>query len=330
MEANQITVRVPAGTEPVRIDKYIARTLGHISRTKIQDYIRMGLISVNESVVVPSHKVRGGDIITIEFLESKTIDIELIPQNIPLHIIYEDDDIAVVNKPAGMPVHPGCGHPNGTLVNALLFHFKELSGREGIRPGLVHRLDIGTSGIIVVAKNDYAHNAIAKQFFERVVKKRYLALVWGVPRNPTGIINVPIERHPSIRTIMRCAVETGHGKEAITEYSLIESYYFVSLVECRPKTGRMHQIRVHMKYLGHPLFGDSDYGGDKILKGSKRGDYITFAQEVLAMASRPMLHALSLGFYHPRTQQWVEFTAQIPEDMLTVIEKWKTNYQKWI
>lgn len=287
-----------------RLDKYVVEKVPDwISRNYVQKAIKQGQIIVNGNLKKPSYKVKNGEIISIEVPDKPPV-IEVLPENIQLDILYEDKDIIVVNKPPFMIVHPVYNKVNGTLVNALLYHCKDLQGIGGeIRPGIVHRLDKNTSGAIVIAKNDLAHQSLSKQFKERKTKKNYIALVKGILKKKAGEINAPIARHPNIR--IKMAVVPG-GKESITAYKVIKEFKNISsLVWIRLKTGRTHQIRVHFKYIGHPLLGDEVYGNPS-------GDY---KYDI----SRQMLHAIKLGLYHPRTNEWMEFVAPIPQDFKSAI-----------
>lgn len=323
---------VSGNQEAIRVDKYLRGRLSEISRTKIQKALENGNILVNGKVVEPSYKIKPKDVLEIILPKEEPEFIELLPEPIPLDIIYEDEYIAVINKPAGMVVHPGAGHKSGTIVNALLYHFKNVSRGGSIRPGLIHRLDVGTSGVLLVAKDEDIHYKIAMQFFLREVKKKYLALVWAQPSKNADVIETYIKRDPKNRKIMRAysLAMPSTGKLAITEYKVVESYYFVSLVECYPITGRTHQIRAHMKYLGTPIFGDSDYGGNKILKGVQRGAYLEFVKGILGSLNRGLLHAYSIKVFHPVFGKYMEFTAPIPTDMENVINLWKENYKKFL
>ncbi|KAF2956063.1 RluA family pseudouridine synthase [Marinitoga sp. 38H-ov] len=284
-----------------RLDKYVVEKVPDwISRTYVQKAIKQGQIIVNGDLKKPSYKLKNGEVVTIE-VPDKPPSIEVLPEDIPLNIIYEDKDIIIVNKPPNMIVHPVFNKVTGTLVNALLYHCKDLQGIGGeLRPGIVHRLDKDTSGAIVIAKNDLAHQSLSKQFKDRKTKKTYIALVKGHLNKKTGEINQPLGRHPNIR--IKMAVVPG-GKESITQYKIIKEFKSGSLAWINLKTGRTHQIRVHFKYIGHPLFGDEIYGTSDIDLG----------------INRQMLHALKLGLFHPRTNEWMEFVASIPDDFKKAI-----------
>lgn len=314
------------GQSMLRIDKFITARLEGTSRTRIQNAANAGNILVNDVPVKPNYKVKPGDIIQI-VLPTPPREIELIPENIPINILYEDDDVIVVNKEPGMVVHPAYGNYTGTLVNALMWHFKDLplfqTGE--LRPGLVHRIDKNTSGILLIAKNEFAHNRLARQFYDRLTDRKYIALVWGTPDPPEGTIEGNIGRNPRDRKIMYVFPDGGQGKHAITHYKVVENLGYISMVECKLETGRTHQIRVHFSYIKHPLFNDEEYGGDKILKGTTFTKYQQFVRNCFAILPRQALHAKSLAFDHPVTGKRLSFDSELPDDMKKVIEKWR-NY----
>jgi 23S rRNA pseudouridine1911/1915/1917 synthase len=313
------------GQKPLRIDKFLVNRID-ASRNKIQSAAEAGNILVNDKPVKNNYKIKPGDVVSI-VLAYPPREIELIPEDIPLDIVYEDQDLVVVNKEAGMVVHPGYGHYSGTLVNALLHHFKDLpqfsSGEQ--RPGLVHRIDKNTSGLLVVAKNEVAMNHLAKQFYDKTTHRQYIALVWGRFRKKEGTIEGHVGRSKKNRKVMQVFTEQEQGKHAVTHYRVIEDLGYVSLMECRLETGRTHQIRIHFKHIGHPLFNDPEYGGDKILKGTLFTKYKQFVKNCFEALPRQALHAKTLGFVHPRTKEYMDFDSPIPQDMQTVIEKWR-NY----
>lgn len=313
------------GQSSLRIDKFITTRMENTSRTRVQNAANAGNILVNEIPVKPNYKVKPGDVIQI-VLPTPPREIELIAENIPINIVYEDDDVIVVNKEPGMVVHPAYGNYTGTLINALMWHFKDLplfnSGEQ--RPGLVHRLDKNTSGILVIAKNEYAHNRLAKQFFDRTTDRKYVALVWGTPDPPEGTIIGHVGRSPKDRKVMFVFPEGDQGKHAVTHYKVIENLGYISLVECKLETGRTHQIRVHLSYIKHPLFNDDEYGGDRIIKGTTFTKYQQFVRNCFAILPRQALHAKSLAFDHPVTKKRMSFESDIPDDMQQVIEKWRT------
>ena len=319
-------IEVDKGQSSVRIDKYLFQHLGNISRNRIQNAAKAGNILIYGNPVKSSYKIKPGDIISI-VLPNPPREFELIPQDIPINIIYEDDDIIVVNKDPDMVVHPGHGNYMGTLVNALAYHLKDLPmyQKGEIRPGLVHRIDKGTSGILVIAKTDLALNKLAKQFYDRKTQRTYVALVWGIFKNNAGTITGNIGRNPRDRLKMQVFEEGEQGKPAITHFKVIENLGYVSLLECRLETGRTHQIRAHMEYAGHPVFNDDRYGGDRILKGTTFSKYKQFVQNCFKLMPRPALHAKSLGFIHPVSGKAMFFDSEIAADMQTVIDKWR-NY----
>ncbi len=314
--------------EPLRIDKFIMNRLEGATRNKVQQAIEEGFILVNNEVVKPNYKVRPNDLIVV--LETrKPESLEVIPENIPLNIAYEDDALMIVNKPAGMVVHPGCGNYSGTLVNGLSYYLqKEQVDIEGLnRVGLVHRIDKDTSGLVVIAKKDEAMTKLAAQFKKHTVHRRYIALVWGDLESEEGTIHVNIGRNLRFRKIMDAFPDGDHGKDAITHYKVLERFNYVTLVELRLETGRTHQIRVHMKHIGHPLFNDATYGGDRIVKGTVFNKYKQFIENCFGILTRQALHAKELGFTHPDTGQRMQFDSELPQDMQEVIEKWRTYTQ---
>lgn len=316
---------VDAGQALLRIDKFLANLLPHASRSRVQAATMAGSIRVNDLPVRSSYKVKPGDVVTI-LLEYPKRELKLTPENIPLDIVYEDEDLAVINKPAGMVVHPGHGNYSGTLVNAMLYHFRDLPlfREEDPRPGLVHRIDKDTSGLLVVAKTEMAKMNLANQFFEKSTQRKYIALVWGDLKQETGTITGNIGRSPNNRLIF-CVFPYGdQGKHAVTHYKVIERLGYVNLIECRLETGRTHQIRVHMKYIGHPLFNDATYGGDQILRGTTFTKYRQFVRNVFDLLPRQALHAQSLGFLHPVSGQPMLFETPLPADMATAIDRWRT------
>jgi 23S rRNA pseudouridine1911/1915/1917 synthase len=317
---------VEGGQSLLRIDKYLSTRLDNASRTRIQNAANAGNILVNNIPIKPNYKVKPCDIIQI-VLPNPPREIELIPQNIPLDIVYEDDDVLVVNKAAGMVVHPAYGNYSGTLVNALMYHFKDLPlfNTGEARPGLVHRIDKNTSGILVVAKNENALNKLSRQFYERTTDRRYQALVWGLPNPPEGTITGHVGRNIRDRKIMQVFPDGSDGKPAITHYKILENLGYIALVECKLETGRTHQIRVHFNYIKHPIFNDEEYGGNQILKGTTFSKYQQFVKNCFSILPRQALHAKSLAFNHPVTNERLSFDSELPEDMKMVIEKWR-NY----
>ncbi|MCK9206317.1 MAG: RluA family pseudouridine synthase [Salinivirgaceae bacterium] len=310
----------------LRIDKFLQIRVENASRSKIQAAAENGSILVNDKPVKANYRVKPGDVISV-VLEYPPREIEIIPEDISIEVIYEDDYLVVVNKPAGLVVHPSYGHYTGTLINALAYRYKDLPIFNGsdARPGLIHRIDKDTSGLLVIAKTEAAKTHIALQFFEHTTHRRYVALVWGSFDEEEGTITGHIGRSLKNRKVMDVFPDGEYGKHAITHYKVLERLGYVTLIECRLETGRTHQIRAHMKYLGHPLFNDPEYGGDQILKGTTFTKYKQFVQNCFAMLPRQALHAKELGFRHPKTNQFVQFDSPIPDDMTSVINKWR-NY----
>ena len=319
------TFSVEKGQQPLRIDKYLMNFVENATRNKIQAAAKDGSILVNGISVKSNYKVKPLDQIRVLF-EHPPYENLLVPEDIPIDIVYEDNDLLVVNKAPGMVVHPGHGNYAGTLINALLFHFDNLPNNSSNRPGLVHRIDKNTTGLIVLAKTPEAASHLAKQFFNHTVDRKYMALVWGNVADAEGTIEAHIARHKQNRKMFDAYPEGEIGKHAITHYKLLESYNYVSLVSCILETGRTHQIRVHMKHIGHTLFNDWEYGGDKILKGTIYTKYKQFVDNCFEICPRCALHAATLGFIHPTTNEKVVFESDLPSDMQGVIEKWK-NYK---
>lgn len=317
------SLTVDRGQAMLRIDKYLVDRMEHCSRNRIQAAADGGNILVNGKPVKSSYKVKPLDRISIVMPYPKR-EVEIIPEDIPLEIVYEDDDVILVNKQPGMVVHPGHGNYNGTLVNALTWHLRNLPlFQEGdMRAGLVHRIDKDTSGLLVVAKNERSHARLARQFFDHTIMRRYVALVWGNFTEEEGTIEGNIGRSPKDRLKMCVFPDGSDGKNAVTHYRVLRRYGYVTLVECRLETGRTHQIRVHMEYIGHPLFNDARYGGDRILKGTTFSKYKQFVENCFALMPRQALHARSLGFVHPATGKVVSFESALPADFRAVLEKW--------
>lgn len=318
----------------IRLDKFLIDRLANRSRSKVQNAIRAGSVRVDDRPVKPNYQVKPGNIITIVLPKSLEEVYDITPQDIPLDIVYEDDDVLVVNKPYNLAVHPGVGIPNGTLVNAVAWHLKEQmeklpvkEGNEPNRAGIVHRIDKDTTGLMVIAKNDYAMNHMAKQFFEHTIERRYWALVWGDMEGDSGTVKGNIGRNPNDRRLFMVFPENEDGKWAVTHWRVLERFYYCTLIECQLETGRTHQIRVHMKSAGHTLFGDPRYGGNQILKGTLYSKYKQFVDNCLSVLPRQALHAKVLGFEHPTTGQHIRFESELPEDMQTVIDKWRVYVQ---
>jgi len=302
--------------------------LPNVSRNKVQDAIKAETVQVNNRPVKVSYKVKPHDIITIT-LPNPPRDTEVVPENIPLTIIYEDEDLLLVNKPPGMVVHPAHSNWSGTLVNALTYYLQNLpTSRNGEgRPGLVHRIDKDTSGLLVIAKTDYAMTYLARQFYDHTIERTYYALVWGVPKSLTGTIMGHIGRSAKDRRVMAIYPEGDYGKHAVTHYKVLQSFQYVSLIQCNLETGRTHQIRAHMKFLGHPLFNDATYGGDQIIYGNRTSSFKAFVENAFKLIPRQALHAKSLGFVHPITKKNMQFDSELPPDFKAVLDKWKLYEQ---
>lgn len=311
------------GQEPLRVDKFLMNFIEKATRNKIQQAAKNGNIQVNGVVVKQNYKVKADDVVRVLF-EHPPYEFLLTPEDIPLDIVYEDDTLLVVNKPAGMVVHPGHGNYSGTLINALIYHFENLPENSSGRPGLVHRIDKDTSGLLVVAKTEAAMTHLAKQFFDKTSEREYIAIVWGNVEEEQGTVEGHIGRHPKNRMQNTVYEDGEQGKEAVTHYSVLERLGYVTKISCKLETGRTHQIRVHMKYIGHTLFNDERYGGDAILKGTTFTKYKQFVENCFKILPRQALHAKTLGFEHPKTGEWMRFDSALPEDMVACIEKWRT------
>ncbi len=315
----------------IRIDKFLMARLASRSRNKVQNAIRAGSVKVDERDVKPNYKVKPGNVISVVLPRSLEENYEIKGQNIPLNIVYEDDDVLVINKPFGLAVHPGVGIPNGTLVNAVVWHLQEAAknlpvreGNDANRAGIVHRIDKDTTGLMVVAKTGFAMTHLANQFFNHSIERRYQAIVWGDMEEEKGTVTGNIGRNPNDRRLFMVFPEGDDGKHAITHWRTLERFYYCSLVECQLETGRTHQIRVHMKWKGHTLFGDPRYGGNQILKGTMYSKYKQFVENCLKILPRQALHAKVLGFTHPRTGERIRFESELPDDMQQVLAKWRT------
>ena len=318
-------LNVDIGQTPMRIDKYMSTHVEDTSRHRIQLAIKEGYVFLNEKIAKANAIVRPGDLIRF-IMPYRRRGMEILPQDIPLDVVYEDDYLMVVNKPAGMVVHPGHGHFEGTLVNALAYHLGISQGpdAEDERMGiLVHRIDKDTSGLLVVAKNDEAQMDLAKQFFVHSIDRRYIAIVWGNIKENEGLIDGNIGRDPNDRIRYRVYSEEDKGKHAVTHYKVIERFGYVTVVECKLETGRTHQIRVHMSYIGHPIFNDERYGGAEIRNGTVYSKYKQFISNCFSICPRQALHAKTLGFVHPGTGKWVQFDSDLPSDMTALIEHWR-------
>jgi len=322
---------IDKGQEPLRIDKFLMRRIEGATRNKLQQAINAGMVLVNNKEIRPNYKVRPGDAIIV-YSDTSPEETDVVPEPMELSIVYEDEDLMIINKPAGMVVHPGSGNYTGTLLNGVSWYLKNqnpaISEETLPRFGLVHRIDKNTSGLLVLAKSDKAMRHLAKQFFDHTINRKYLALVWGDLVKDTGTIVAHVGRHRRFRKLFEAYPEGDYGKEAITHYRVLERFGYVTLVECVLETGRTHQIRVHMKHIGHPLFNDDFYGGDKIVKGTVFTRYKQFVENCFAICQRQALHARILGFVHPRTGEDMLFEAAIPPDMEQVIEKWRKYSSK--
>ena len=316
---------VDPGTEIIRIDKYLFNLIKNTSRNKIQQAAKADCILVNDKVERQNYKVKPGDVISVLMPNPPRVT-EIIPEDIPLNITYEDDDLLIINKEAGMVVHPAYANYTGTMVNALYYYLKDQQLPDGtpVKPLLVHRIDKNTSGLIVVAKNELAQMRLAKVFFDHDLERRYWALAWGDFEEDEGTIVGNVGRNPKDRTMMAVfPEESEQGKHAVTHWRVLERFGYVTLVECRLETGRTHQIRVHMQHIGHPLFSDETYGGDRILKGTTFSKYQQFVRNCFALMPRQALHAKSLGFMHPTKGEFVQFESELPADFQAVLEKWR-------
>lgn len=317
---------VDSGQEPLRIDKYMLEKLQHSSRNRIQRAADAGFVHVNDRPVKRNYRVRPGDVVTL-MLDRPRHDTSIEAEDIPLDVVYEDSQLMVVNKPAGLVVHPGVGNFTGTLVNAIAWHLRDVKGYDPNDPevGLVHRIDKDTSGLLVVAKTPDAKTKLGLQFFNKTTHRSYNALVWGNVKDDEGRIEGNIGRDPKDRLRMAVfAPDSGIGKPAVTHYRVIERFGYVTLIECILETGRTHQIRAHMRSIGHPLFADERYGGMEILRGERSTSYRAFVQNCFSLCPRQALHARTLGFVHPTTGKQMDFTSEWPEDMRQLIEKWRT------
>lgn len=318
---------------PIRIDKFLMDRLLRVSRNRVQNAIKIGSILVNDKEVKSNYKIRPADIITVVLPTNPNDEHTLLPENIPLDVVYEDADLMIINKPAGLVVHPGVGNYSGTLVNALLYYMQSnsdlplLEGNRDDRPGLVHRIDKDTSGLILIAKTDFAMTHLAKQFFDHTIDREYVAMVWGNIEQDSGTITGNIGRNEKDRLIMSVFPDGDQGKHAVTHYEVLERLYYVTLVKCKLETGRTHQIRVHLKYLGHTLFNDERYGGDRALKGTIYTKYKQFVENCFKMLPRQALHARSLGFVHPSTGERMYFESDLPEDFTSCLDKWRGYIQ---
>ncbi len=322
----RFSITIDKGQEPLRIDKFLTSRIEHATRNKVQQALNAGMVMVNGKEVRPNYKIKPADEIIV-YSDMSPEETDVVPEKMTLNIAYEDDQIMMINKPPGMVVHPGSGNYTGTLLNGVAWYMKEKNPdfTEDTVPrfGLVHRIDKNTSGLLVLAKTDKAMRFLAKQFFDHTIRREYVALVWGDMKNDEGTIIAHVGRHLRSRKLFEAYPDGEHGKEAITHYKVLERFGYLTLVQCILETGRTHQIRVHMKYIGHPLFNDDFYGGDKIVKGTVYAKYKQFVENCFAICPRQALHAKTLGFIHPETGKEVFFDTELPEDIAQVIDKWR-------
>jgi len=322
----RFSITIDRGQEPLRIDKFLMHRIEGATRNKLQQAISIGMVLVNGKEIKSNYKIKPLDSVIV-YSDMSPDETGVVPEKMDLNIVYEDADLMIINKPAGMVVHPGSGNYTGTLLNGVSYYLQQQNPAisEDVLPrfGLVHRIDKNTSGLLVLAKTDKAMRQLAKQFFDHTTSRKYVALVWGDVVNDTGTIVAHVGRHLRFRKLFEAYPEGDHGKEAITHYRVLERFGYVTLVECILETGRTHQIRVHMKYLGHPLFNDDFYGGDKIVKGTIFSKYKQFVDNCFQICKRQALHAKTLGFIHPSTEKQIFFESEIPEDIQQVIEKWR-------
>jgi len=326
----RFNLTIDKGQEPLRIDKFLVNRIEGATRNKVQQAINAGMVLVNGKEIRPNYKIKAFDEVIL-YSDMSPEETDVVPEKIPFDIVYEDADLMIINKAAGMVVHPGSGNYTGTLLNGVAWYLQQknpgLSEQTLPRFGLVHRIDKNTSGLLVLAKNDKAMRQLAKQFFDHTIKRKYVALVWGDLVKDEGTIIAHVGRHQRFRKLFEAYPEGDHGKDAITHYKVIERFNYVTLVECILETGRTHQIRVHMKYIGHPLFNDDFYGGDKIVKGTVYARYKQFVDNCFAICPRQALHAKTLGFTHPSSGEEMLFDTELPVDMKQVIEKWRAYSQ---
>jgi 23S rRNA pseudouridine1911/1915/1917 synthase len=322
----RLSLVVDGGQEPMRLDKFLTARMEGASRNKVQQAIETGRVLINNKKVQANHRIKPGEEIVV-FSDREVHGEEIIPEEMPLNIVFEDEEVMIVNKPVGLVVHPAIGNYSGTLINGVAFHLLQQNGHlnqtDLPRFGLVHRIDKNTSGLMVLAKNGKALANLAKQFFDHTVHRQYVALVWGDMVNDSGTIRANVGRHKRFRKIFDAYPEGDAGKEAVTHYKVLERFGYVTLIQCELETGRTHQIRVHMQHIGHPLFNDETYGGDRIVKGTVFTKYKQFVDNAFAICQRHALHAKTLGFNHPKTKEPMVFDSEIPQDMADVIEKWR-------
>ena len=323
----RLSLKVDKGQEPLRIDKFLVARIENASRNKIQKALESGMVLVNSKQVQPNYKIKPLDEIIV-YSDKEAHGEEIVPEEMPLNIQYEDEQVMIVNKPPGLVVHPASGNYTGTLINGVAWHLLQkndtINEQNLPRWGLVHRIDKNTSGLMVLAKTEKAVRSLAKQFFDHTVRRQYIALAWGDLTEDAGTIVAHVGRHQRFRKLFDAYPEGEHGKEAITHYKVLERFGYVTLVQCVLETGRTHQIRVHMQHIGHPLFNDDTYGGDKIVKGTVFSKYRQFVDNCFAACPRQALHAKTIGFIHPATGEEMLFESELPEDMSSVIAKWRS------
>lgn len=321
---------VDRGQEPMRLDKFLVQRIENASRNKVQQAIESGRVLINGKQVQSNHKIKPGEEIIV-YSDKEVQGEDIVPEKMPLNIFYEDDDILIINKPVGLVVHPASGNPRGTLINGVAYHLlqqnADLNAEVLPRFGLVHRIDKNTSGLMVLAKTEKAVASLAKEFFNHTIHRQYVALVWGDVAEDSGTVIAHIGRHQRFRKMFDAYPDGEYGKEAITHYKVLERFGYVTMVQCELETGRTHQIRVHMKHIGHPLFNDEIYGGDRIVKGTVFSKYKQFVDNCFALCPRHALHAKTLGFIHPKTRKEVVFNSEIPDDMSQLITKWRNYVQ---
>jgi 23S rRNA pseudouridine1911/1915/1917 synthase len=322
----RLNIIVDKGQEPMRLDKFLVARIENASRNKVQSAIESGKVLVNGKNVQANHKIKPGEEIVV-YSDREVSGEQIVPEEMPLNIVFEDDEVLIIFKPVGLVVHPASGNPRGTLINGVAFHLLKqnasLNQEELPRFGLVHRIDKNTSGLMVLAKTQRASASLAKQFFDHTIKRQYVAVVWGDVLNDTGTIRAHVGRHQRFRKIFDAYPDGEYGKEAVTHYTVLERLGYVTIVRCELETGRTHQIRVHMQHIGHPLFNDELYGGDKIVKGTVFTKYKQFVDNCFQICPRHALHAKTIGFIHPKTRQPVEFDSEIPSDMQNLMDKWR-------
>lgn len=322
----RLNIVVDRGQEPMRLDKFLVARIEGASRNKVQQAIESGRVLINGKQVTSNHKIKPGEEIIV-YSDKEIHGEEIIPEEMPLNIVYEDDDIMIINKPARLVVHPASGNPRGTLINGVAWYLQQQNSHITAdtlpRFGLVHRIDKNTSGLMVLAKTEKAVSSLAKEFFDHTIHRHYIAMVWGDVAEDQGTIRAHVGRHQRFRKIFDAYPDGEYGKEAVTHYKVLERLGYVTIIQCELETGRTHQIRVHMKHIGHPLFNDELYGGDKIVKGTVFSKYKQFVENCFAICPRHALHAKTIGFIHPRTWKEVVFDSELPEDMQQLFEKWR-------